>query len=254
MNRFHVVLLTVVLCIALIEPVHAQREDDILRPVPFRFHVGPLLGLGYNASYGEFQTQCQCLYTSGYGFGPVLGGFIDYPVSRDLSVYIVAGTQSLDASYEKTDSRFEYVEQLGAFRSIDFKLETDLTLYTFGVGTYLKWETPVPGLYLAAGPEFSFVAYSNISETESIVTPGFSYIPSGARESQFLDGSLGDYYDAPSFRLSLAGKIGYIIPLLDRLSLAPEFTIAFPLTPVVSDYSSWRILPYQLTVAARFGI
>ena len=254
MKWFHVVLLTVALCLALFEPMRAQREDDILRPVPFRFHVGPLIGMGYNASYGEFKTQCDCLYSGGYGFGPVIGGFVDYPVSRDMSVYVIVSSQSLNASYDKAQQRIEYVEQLGAFRPVDFELETDLTLYTLGVGTFLKWETPVPGLYLAGGPELSFVAYSNIEETERIVTPGFTYATSGARESTFLDGALGDYYDAPSFRLAIAGKIGYIIPLLDRLSLAPELTIAFPLTSVASEYSTWRILPYQLTVAARFGI
>ncbi len=254
MKRFYVVILLAALAFALPETLRAQKEDDILRPVPFRFHVGPLLGLGYNASYGEFQTLCECSYSGGYGFGPVIGGFIDYPLSRDLSLYVVGSTQSLDASYDKTQKRFEYVEQIGAFREVDFELNTDLTLYTFGIGTFIKWDTPVPGLYLAAGPEFGFVMYSNITETETVVTPGYTYIPSGERESVFMDGSLGDYYDASSFRLALAGKIGYIIPLLDRLDLAPEFTIAFPLTPVVSDYNTWRILPYQFTVAARFGI
>jgi hypothetical protein len=254
MKRQYVVLVLSTVLLAVASTAQAQREDDILRPVPFRFHVGPMLGIGYNASYGDFQTLCECEYSAGYGFGPIIGGFIDYPVSRDLSVYVVGGTQSLNASYDKAQQRYEYVEQLGQFRSIDFQLDTDLTLYTFGVGAFLKWDTPVPGLYLAAGPEFAFVLYSNIEETESIVTPGYTYIPSGERESVFMDGSLGDFYDANNFRMALAGKIGYIIPVMDRIALAPEFTIAFPLTAVAADYGTWKILPYQLTIAARFGI
>jgi hypothetical protein len=254
MTRLYVFFVLAALFLPLAGSVQAQREDDILRPVPFRFHVGPFIGMGYNASYGEFETQCQCRYTSGYGFGPLLGGFIDYPLTRDLSLYVTGGTQSLDASYDKNERRYEYVEQLGAFREVDFLLETDLTLYTFGLGTFIKWDTPLPGLYLAAGPEVAFVMYSSIQETETITTPGFVYVPSGERQSVFLDGSLSDYYDTRSLRVTVAGKVGYIIPLMDRLAIAPEFTVAFPLTPVVSEYSSWRILPYQFTVAARFGI
>ncbi|MCZ7555200.1 MAG: hypothetical protein M5R41_02190 [Bacteroidia bacterium] len=254
MKRRSVVLVFSVVLLACASTASAQREDDILRPVPFRFHVGPLIGLGYNASYGEFQTLCQCEYSAGYGFGPIIGGFIDYPVSRDLSVYVVGGTQSLNASYDKAQQRYEYVEQMGQFRAIDFELETDLTLYTFGVGTYVKWDTPVSGLYLAAGPEFGFVLYSNIEETERIVSPGYTYIPSGERESVFMDGGLSEYYDANTFRMAVAGKIGYIIPILDRLAIAPEFTVAVPFTSVTAEYGTWKILPYQFTIAARFGI
>jgi len=254
MSRLSAICILALLFLVSAVDAFAQREDDILRPVPFRFHVGPLAGFGYNASYGEFETVCDCRYSSGSGFGPMIGGFVDYPLTRDVSAYIVVTGQSLNASYDKGERRLEYVDQLGAMVFLDFKLETAVTLFYVGVGTLVKWETPVRGLYLAVGPELSFVAYDYINETERLETPGFVYVNSDSRETVFVDGGLNAYYDMTSWRLAVAGRLGYEIPLHQRLALAPELSVALPMTPVVADYNSWRIMPWRLNCVLRFAL
>ncbi len=247
-------LFTPVLFMFVLAPARAQREDDVLRPVPFRFHLGPMLGFGYNSSHGSFKTLCDCEYDGGYGVGPVLGGFIDYPLTRSLSAYVLVQGQSLNADYDRTERRFEYVQQLGDFAAVDFEQEVALTLFTAGIGAFVKWETPVPNLYLAVGPDFSLVVVDGIEETERIITPGFAYTNSGGGETVFVDGALDDYYDGTAWRLAIAGKIGYIIPIAERLQLAAEITAALPMTPVVAEHNSWRIMPYQFSVLARFAL
>ncbi len=251
-----------ILCI-LCFPLHlyagapAGGEDDILRPVPWSMHVGPFAGAGWAISQGSFQTLCQCEYGSGNGIGLQLGGFVDYPLTRDLSLFATLGYRMFHPSYEKGERRLEYLPSSGSgdFTWVDFDLETNLTLPMIELGLAVKWDLPPQGLYLAAGPEFGWIIADNIEETESIRTPGLTYDTNGSTEQTFMDGALDEYYpDAASFRLGLAARLGYIIPLHERLAIAPELSMSIPLTPITSSFSTWKIAAWQCNVYLRFAI
>jgi hypothetical protein len=243
--------------VLLFAEVPAGGEDDILRPVPWSMHVGPFAGIAWVQSQGSFQTLCQCEYESGGGIGLQLGGFVDYPLNRDLSLFATLGYRILSPSYEKSQKRLEYVPATGGgdFMWVDFDLETALTLPMIELGVAAKWELPVPGLYLAAGPEFGWIIADNIEETERISTPGLTYDTNGRTEQTFMDADLDTYYpDAKSFRLGLAARLGYIVPIHERLAIAPELSMSLPLTPVTSSFSSWRLSVWQCNVYLRFAI
>ncbi|MBR9974444.1 MAG: hypothetical protein KFF77_02595 [Bacteroidetes bacterium] len=232
-------------------------EEDILRPVPWRFHAGPFAGAAWVVSQGTFQTLCNCEYGSGDGLGLQAGAFIDYPLAGDLSIFGTFGYRLLTTSYDKTEQRLEFVPNMsgGQFVWVDFDLETRLMLSMVELGAAVKWDLPLDGLYLAVGPEFGWIFTDNIEETERIQTAGFTYDESGRTEQNFMDDALDRYYDgAASFRLALAARLGYIYPLHERLAIAPELLMSMPLTPVASEYSSWRLGAWQFNVYLRFAI
>lgn len=232
-------------------------EEDILRPVPWRFHAGPFAGAAWVVSQGSFQTLCDCEYGSGDGLGLHAGAFVDYPITGDLSVYGTFGYRLFTTSYEKSQQRLEFVPNMGGgqFVWVDFDLETRLTLSMAELGVAVKWELPVEGLYLAVGPELGWVFVDNIEETERIRSAGFTYDSGGRTEQTFMDDALDRYYDgALDFRVGLAARIGYIVPLHERLAVAPEFLMSMPLTPVASEHASWRLGAWQFNLSLRFAI
>ena len=232
-------------------------EDDILRPVPYTLHIGPYLGGGWVLSQGEFQTLCDCSYGQGGGLGFQLGFFADYPLSKDLSVLVTLGYRLMQPSFDKEESRIEFIETSpgnGDFMEIDFGLETTVRVSSIELGVFGKWNLPLRGLYLAAGPEIGYVIEDNIKETETIVTPGIGYETHGGRDQVTMDDALDRYYDDAVLRLALAGRLGYIIPVTDRLAIVPELSLMMSLTPVVSDFNDWRLNAFDARVYLRFAI
>ncbi|MBE0645065.1 MAG: outer membrane beta-barrel protein [Bacteroidetes bacterium] len=232
-------------------------EDDILRPVPWSMHVGPYAGGAWILSQGNFNTLCDCEYGSGSGVGFQLGAFADYPLTNDVSLFATLGYRMLNAVYEKSQQRLEYVPVSGGgdFMWVDFDLETRLSISLMDISLAAKWDLPVKGLYLAAGPEFGLSLLDNIEETETITTPGLTYDSNGQGKQTFMDDNLDRYYsDAASFRLGFAARLGYILPIHERLAIAPELSMSLPLTPVASDYGSWRLMAWQFNVYLRFAI
>ena len=232
-------------------------EEDILRPVPWRFHAGPYGGAAWVLSSGNFQTLCDCEYGSGSGLGLQIGGFLDYPIAPTISILGTLGYRLLHPTYDKSQRRLEYVPDAsgGNFVWVDFDLNTTLSLSLVELGAAVKWDLPVRGLYVAVGPEIGVVIADNIEEVESIRTPGFTYDNNGRTEQTFMDDALDTYYSDPvSFRLGVAGRIGYILPIHERMSIAPEVMMSVPLTPVTSTYSDWRLSAWQFNVYLRFAI
>ncbi len=232
-------------------------EDDILRPVPWSMQVGPFAGAAWVVSQGSFKTLCDCEYGNGSGLGLQIGAFADYPLSGDISVFATLGYRSLSASYEKNQQRLEYVAASGSgdFMWVDYNLETSLSLSMVELGVAAKWELPLKGLYVAAGPEFGWIFTDNIEEIESIVTPGLTYDNNGRTEQAFMDDKLDAYYtDAVAFRVGLAARLGYIISIHEKLAIAPEVMMSMPLTPVATSYSNWKLSAWQCNLYLRFSI
>lgn len=232
-------------------------EEDILRPVPWRFHAGPYAGAAWVASQGRFETLCNCEYGSGGGLGLQVGAFLDYPIASDLSLLSTLSYRLFAPTYDKSEQRLEYVPVGGSgeFVWVDFDLETALSLSMFELGVAMKWDLPVQGLYLAAGPEFGWIFSDNIEETERIRTPGLTYDSNGRSDQVFMDDALDSYYEDPlSFRIGLAGRFGYVLPLHERLAIVPELMYSLPLTPVVGDHGNWRLDAWQFNLYLRFAI
>ncbi|MFZ1730644.1 MAG: hypothetical protein WBQ23_01200 [Bacteroidota bacterium] len=232
-------------------------EDDILRPVPWSMQVGPFGGAGWVISQGSFNTLCDCEYGSGSGLGLQLGAFADYPLSGNVSILTTVGFRTMSPSYEKSEKRLEYVALSGGgdFMWVDYNRNTTLSLSMIELGVAAKWELPLKGLYVAVGPEFGWIVSDNIEETETIVTPGLTYDTSGSTKQVFMDNSLDTYYSDPvAFRLGIAGRIGYILPIHEKLAIAPELLLSVPLTPVTWTYKSWRLTAWQFNIYLRFTI
>jgi hypothetical protein len=232
-------------------------EDDILRPVPFTLHVGPYIGGAWIASNGTFETLCQCEYSGGNGLGFQLGVFADYPLTREVSLMATLGLRSMHPAFDKKQTRIEFIQfppEDGDFTNVDFELETVLQMTLIELGVYGRWQLPVRGLYFAAGGEFGVVIDDNIREMERILTPGVVYDLGGGNEQESMDGPLSRYYDDTGYRLAAAVKLGYVIPLTETISIAPEAGLSFPLTPIVSNFQDWRQSAFQAIVFLRFAI
>lgn len=232
-------------------------EDDILRPVPWRFHAGPFAGAGWISSQGTFETLCDCEYGTGGGLGMAFGAFVDYPIASDFSVFSTLGYRLFNPKYDKSQQRLEFVPNAsgGDFMWVDFDLQTVLTLSMVELGVAVKWDLPVDGLYIAVGPELGIIIADNIEETERIRTPGLTYDTNGRTDQVFMDDALDAYYsDAASFRLGLAARLGYIVSIHERLAIAPELSMSMPLTPVTSTHADWKLSAWQLNVYLRFAI
>lgn len=257
-NRLNILLLLLlVLPLSLRAEPLPGGEDDILRPVPYTLHIGPYLGGGWAFSQGHFQTLCNCTYGTGDGVGFNLGFFADYPLSKAFSILITAGYQFMQPSFDKEESRIEFIETSpgnGDFMQIDFGLETAVRVSTVELGVLAKWDMPIRGLYIAAGPELGYVIEDNIQETESILTPGIGYETHGGTEQVTMDDPLDSYYDAVVLRLALAGRIGYVLPVTDRLAIVPELSLMMSLSPVVSEYENWHLNAVQARIYLRFAI
>jgi hypothetical protein len=232
-------------------------EDDILRPVPWSMHVGPFAGAAWVVSEGTFKTLCDCEYASGNGFGLQVGGFADYPLTGEISVFATLGYRIFSPVYEKSQQRLEYVAVPGGgdFMWVDYSLKTTLSLSMIEFGVAAKWELPLKGLYVAVGPEFGWIILDNIEETESITTPGLTYDTNGRTDQTFMNDNLDVYYsDAAAFRVGLAARIGYILPIHEKLAIAPELMMSMPLTPVTPTYTNWKLAAWQCNVYLRFTI
>lgn len=257
MRKSILILCFIALPVTLLAERPPGGEDDILRPVPWSMHVGPYAGAAWISSMGSFKTLCDCEYGTGSGLGLQLGGFADYPLSKDLSLFATLGYRRFSTTYKKSQKRLEYVPLSGGgdFTWVDFDLETVLSLSMIELGVAAKWDLPVNGLYLAAGPELGLIISDRIEETETIKTAGIVYDSNGRTEQVFMDDNLDRYYSgAAAIRLGLAARLGYIVPIHERLAVAPELMMSMPLTPVVSDYSSWKLAAWQFNLYLRFAI
>ncbi|MDT8324431.1 MAG: outer membrane beta-barrel protein [Bacteroidota bacterium] len=231
--------------------------DDILRPVPFRLHVGPYAGGAWIAGAGNFETVCDCEYSGGNGLGFDVGMFADYPLSSDFSLMATFGLRSVSPVYEKSQTRIEYIEippDQGAFTEIGFDLETSLQLTLVHIALLARWDLQVAGLYIAAGPELGIAVSDNIEEVERITTPGIGYDTYGGSEQVVMDGDLSRYYDDTGYQLALSLRLGYIFALHERLALAPELSFSLGQTPIASEYQSWKLNAYRAQVYLRFAI
>ena len=232
--------------------------DDILRPVPFTLHVGPYAGFGWVASNGTFETVCQCAYEGGgNGLGFQFGGFVDYPLSGDVSLMTTLGLRTIRASHEKNQTRIEFLRfppDDGEFMNVDFTLESVVQMTLVELGVYGKWDLAVRGLYVAAGGEFAIVIDDNIEETERISTPGITYVEGGGTQQTSMNDPLSRYYDDTGYRLAAAVKLGYLIPITPAVSLAPELSLSFPLTPIVAEFQDWRMTVFHAQLYLRFAL
>lgn len=257
LNRLILILIVLLIPLTLSAEKPPGGEDDILRPVPFSFHVGPYAGIGWVASNGTFQTLCDCEYSGGNGLGYQFGGFIDYPLTREISLMGTLGIRSMRAAHDKKQTRIEFIQfppEDGDFTNIDFELKAVLQMTLVEFGLYGKWDLPVNGLYFAAGGEFGIVIDDNIKETERILTPGVEYQNGGGTEQVSMDDALSRYYDDTGYRLAAAAKLGYIIPINRTMALAPEVSLSFPLTPMISEFQDLRFAVFQANVYLRIAI
>lgn len=242
-------------------PLHAVSpvggEDDILRPVPFRLHVGPYAGGAWIAGAGTFETLCDCEYSGGNGLGIDLGMFADYPLSRSFSVMATLGLRTMSSVYEKSQMRIEYIEIApgqGDFTEVDFDLESTLHLTLVHMAVLARWDLQLGGLYVAAGPEIGVVVSDNIEEVERINTPGISYDTNGGTEQLVMDDDLSRYYDDTGYQFALSVRLGYVLPLDESLSLAPELSFSLGQTPIASEYQSWKLNAFRAQLYLRFAI
>ncbi len=232
-------------------------EDDILRPVPFRMHLGPYAGGAWIAGTGTFQTLCNCEYSGGNGLGTDLGMFADYPVAGKFSVMATLGLRTLAPVYEKSQTRIEFIEippDAGEFRDVNYDLETTVQLTLLQFAVLARWELPLDGLYVSAGPELGVVLTDNIEEIERITTPGIGYETNGATEQVVMDDALSRYYDDTGYQLALSVRLGYILPLHERLAIAPELSFSLGQTPMASEYQSWKLNAFRAQVYLRFAL
>jgi hypothetical protein len=257
--RIHrlILLALCVLSIPLKAGIPPGGEDDILRPVPFRIQIGPYIGGAYVAGSGTFETLCDCEYSGGNGLGLDIGVFADYPLAKNFSVMATLGLRTLRPVYEKSQTRIEYIEMTpgsGDFTDVNFDLETSVQLTALEFAVLARWEMPLEGLYVAAGPEIGFMIDDNIEEVERITTPGIAYDSNGGTEQVVMDDALSRYYDDSGYQLSLSARLGYIVALSERLSIAPELSFSLGQTPIASQFQSWKLNGYRALVYLRFAL
>jgi outer membrane protein OmpA-like peptidoglycan-associated protein len=111
--------------------------------------------------------------------------------------------------------------------------------------------TPFPEIpaYLRATTAIAIPLAPTYAQREEIVSPSGVLYPENNRTER--DVASGDIADAAQFA-SVAGTIGYDLPLGPRLTVAPEVSYYFPLGDVTSSYR-WRIATLQGAIAAKWS-
>ena len=225
-------------------------EEDVLRPLLVRFFVGPVAGIGYNLHLGDFQTQCKCTYSGGSGVGPNGGLFAEIPIARSWRVYGGMTYSDLRADFTRQETRLEYGSS-GEFVNIQFEQTANVTLSYIGIQAMAKWMTGLGTLFVAAGPELSFLVGNHIKETERILTPGWVYKQNMQNQNIFLDGDVPSYR---SNRLALHAAVGYDFFLSPQFVLSPELGFQMPLTTVTSSDNDWSAASLHLSLFVKFGL
>lgn len=233
-------------------------QGSVLKPfrepakIQHPIRAGAFAGLQYNRSTGSFSTACDCTYENGSGWGPRLGVMGEYPVGERFSLTSVISLVWNGTSYERNDTRIEYVYNEGRYANVDFRSMVDVQLVTLGVGFYLTWHTPIERLFASVGVGGGFVLDDNIRETEEALTPNFTYRSSNARTIEYLDGSLSELYTPEKFRAGIQAAVRYEIPIAQNTMLAPELSYFYPFTTLVREFEEWNITSAALSCVVFF--
>lgn len=252
----HLTILLMMIALACGSQVFAQ--GSVLKPfrepakIQHPNRAGTFAGLQYNRSIGSFSTTCDCTYQNGSGWGPRLGVMGEHPVGERFSITGVISLAWSGTSYERNDTRIEYVYNEGRYANIDFRSMVDVQLVTLGVGFSLTWLTPVERLFAGIGVSGGFVLDDNIRETEEALTQNYTYRSSNTRTIEYLDGSLSELYSPGKFRAGIQVAVRYEIPIAQNTMLAPELSYFYPLTTLVREYEEWNITSAALSCVVLF--
>jgi hypothetical protein len=233
-----------------------RADDDVLRPVPAHWFVGPYLGAGYNLSMGRPVTQCKCDYPGGDGGGGLFGIAFDFPLRSDFSISAELGFQNLNTSYSKLEQRL-YVtgpDNDLQYQMVTFLKEADVSLNLIELALLCKWHMGRRHFYVFGGPLAGLVTYDHLLETETAQTAGWHYPGSGSNRQVFFDDGLKKIYSAPLLRIALLVGTGYDIPLSARWFLSPEIGLSLPILPVTGSVPGWRIVDCHFLLALKYAV
>jgi hypothetical protein len=229
-------------------------EDDVLRPVPRLLRVGPAAGGQYLLSSGKFSTLCSCEYLEGHGSGAFGGIAADYSLSRNFAITGEVSLSSFRAEYPVTENRTEYLRDQGSYMQLDFERMATVEAAFVTLNAFLKWKSPLEGLFLVAGPSVGYLLDGRFEERERMLAPDLVYYDTGTREKTYIEGPFDTIFEAPRIRVSLAGGLGYSLPVSTRISLNPQVTASYPLTRMSGKYKSWNLIAIQAGITLLVAV
>ena len=246
---------------------HAQEgEQGVRRPTAYpspqistatvapRPLLGGFLGAQRNWSLGSFTTSCDCGYDEGRGFGAMLGALAEFPVSQSFFLLAEAGYRDFSTSYAVQETRTEFILTRGSYAQVDFERSADIAIAHVTAGLSGAWRVPGSGLYFFAGPRLGVLVSDEISERETVLTPGIGYASTQSAEKNFSNGSIDGVWEKHSLRFDAVIGAGFDIQIRRSVFVSPRLAFAYPFTSVVKEHPSWHIPAVELSAALLFAL
>jgi hypothetical protein len=226
-------------------------DENVLRPTHRDFRFGPMIGGTFSMLGGSFSGACRCEYKSGIGFGGYIGGFAEYLFADKWSLGLDAAIGYASVNNSMEQYRTEYIKPLiqgdyGRIEDVNIESSTVLDITALSTALLVRWEPGLSRFSFHAGVGMEVILANSLSEKDKILTSGYAYPSTMTNEKKLRDGKLDDYYAPNNVRFSAIVGAGFDHPLSKALSIRPELSVSYDLTPMVSEYSKWKYLTLRL--------
>jgi hypothetical protein len=189
---------------------------------------------------GSFETTCNCVYDhASEATGFEAGMQAEFPFSPHLGAGVALSWLDLSTTYTATETRSEYVSDLGRFVAVDVERTAAVTLQYMTLRLAAVWYTGVGGLRMFGGPLIGVPCEARIVDRERILTPGYRFV--SGREKTHLDDDMKDALSAPRLRFAFDAGAAYAVPLSIQTSFVPWVGVSIPLDDVLENSSGWKL-------------
>ncbi|MFH1049989.1 MAG: OmpA family protein [bacterium] len=234
-----------------------QRRQDSLGLYSWKYGLFVDGGINLHSStkfFGSPVLGLQNEIGSFSGFGINVGGFLEYPFSKNLSLMTRLGYYSLSGSFLKTETAVEPVLSELEDKLVWPKLEFtfDASLSTISIEPLFSYQI-TKGINLLAGFNAGYLMTS-YSQNE-VVTNGEEGIPKFQETGTWERNTVSDttFPNASSLQIGLVIGASYDLAISQRILLSPEVYFQYGALGIWNNGdSSWSANSIRFGVSAKY--
>lgn len=218
----------------------APYESDILNPRPVRYFIG--LGLGAYAfqHLGDFSPSCDCLFSGEKGtrFYIALQFSIQYP-RLGFALRSTASYYDGSAVFTQQVRRESIIVGEPTPVFLDYEKLSNVQLRYISFEQSAAYFIPMTQWFFFGGVSVGFHLDADYDHVEKILTSGYTY-HDGVNTSTLLAKS--EIPGGKNLRIALGLGTGFDFVLSSKFTLTPEIGFNFPLTPISTQDTDWRLM------------